>query len=121
MRKSFLVVVLSLFIFGSYSFAQEKTVTKEKTVEKETVVKEGNETKKSETKVNAETQAKTDKKVMNEICPVSGEELENHKHTFEHNGKTYAVCCKKCLKKAQADPDKYASRLSEDGKSLKSK
>ena len=39
--------------------------------------------------------------------------------TATYNGKTYALCCKSCLKKFNKDPEKYVSKLSEDGKSLK--
>ena len=73
----------------------------------------------SETKVTTETSTQ-ESKVFNTICPVSSEEADPEiTHVVE--GKTYAVCCKSCLKKFKADPQKYISKLSEDGKSLKKK
>lgn len=57
-------------------------------------------------------------KPFNTVCPVSGEEIDSE-ITSVYNGKTYALCCKKCLAKFNKDPEKYASKLSEDGKSLK--
>jgi len=58
-------------------------------------------------------------KTLNTVCPVSGEEADAQ-ITYEYNGKTYSLCCNTCLKKFKKDPEKYISRLSEDGKSLKS-
>jgi YHS domain-containing protein len=58
--------------------------------------------------------------IFNTVCPVSGEEIDETK-TFVYEGKTYAVCCNSCLKKLKADPEKYISKLSEDGKSIKKK
>jgi YHS domain-containing protein len=58
--------------------------------------------------------------IFNTVCPVSGEEIDEE-ITHAHEGKTYAVCCNSCLKKFKADPEKYISRLSEDGKSIKKK
>jgi YHS domain-containing protein len=61
-----------------------------------------------------------DETPVNTICPVSGEDIDgNIFSTYE--GKTYALCCKSCLKKFEKDPEKYIERLSEDGKSLKGK
>jgi Uncharacterized conserved protein len=57
-------------------------------------------------------------KPVNTVCPVSGEQIENDKVTVAYEGKTYALCCKSCLKKFQKDPAKYIGKLSEDGKSL---
>ena len=59
-----------------------------------------------------------DDKPANTVCPVSGEEIDS-KVTVAYNGETYAFCCKNCLKKFNKDPEKYISKLSEDGKSLK--
>ncbi|NWF88575.1 MAG: YHS domain-containing protein [Ignavibacteriaceae bacterium] len=57
-------------------------------------------------------------KPINSVCPVSGEEIDPE-ITAVYKGKTYALCCKSCLKKFNKDPEKYVSKLSEDGKSLK--
>jgi YHS domain-containing protein len=62
----------------------------------------------------------SDNKPVNTICPVSSEDADPE-ITYTYEGRTYAVCCKKCLKKIQTDPEKYISRLSDDGKSIKKK
>lgn len=102
-----LASVIALLLLVSFSInAQEKSSDKEHAHKKEMVKKEA--------KTGIESA-----EVVNTVCPVSGEELEDNEHTIKHEGKTYAVCCKKCLAKIQKDPEKYISRLSEDGKSLK--
>lgn len=77
---------------------------------------------KKETKVIKELKDTTiqESHVLNTICPVSTEEADP-KITHVVDGKTYAVCCKSCLKKFKADPQKYISKLSDDGKSIKKK
>ncbi len=109
---AFLVVVLSVGSFG-----QDKKMDMKKKVEstqtkvtdtKQEVIKE---VEKTEKKV-------VDSKPVNTVCPVSGEEIDS-KITAVYNGKTYGLCCKSCLKKFNKDPEKYVSKLSEDGKSLK--
>jgi YHS domain-containing protein len=52
---------------------------------------------------------------VNTICPVSKEDADP-KVTYNYNGKTYAFCCNKCLKKFKADPEKYIKRMNEDEK-----
>jgi YHS domain-containing protein len=55
---------------------------------------------------------------VNKMCIVSGEDIDS-KITADYKGATYAFCCKTCLKKFTADPEKYVSKL--DSKSLKLK
>jgi YHS domain-containing protein len=103
--RRILFFVFALFVGTSFV----STVTAQEDGKKET----------SETKVTTETSTQ-ESKVFNTICPVSSEEADPEiTHVVE--GKTYAVCCKSCLKKFKADPQKYISKLSEDGKSLKKK
>lgn len=99
MKKMFLFVFIVLFSLSlnSETFAQE-------------------ETKKEKQEVK-----NVSNKPFNTVCPVSTEPIENSKFTYEYKGKTYAVCCNSCLKKIKKDPEKYISRLSEDGKSIKKK
>jgi len=78
------------------------------------------EVKEEKTEKVSETAASEEGKVFNTICPVSTEEADPE-ITYTYNGVTYAVCCNNCLKKFKNDPEKYISRLSEDGKSLKRK
>lgn len=59
-------------------------------------------------------QVGTDKPI-NTVCPVSGEEIDS-KITYTYNGKTYGLCCNKCLKKFKAEPEKYISRMKSDEK-----
>jgi YHS domain-containing protein len=94
MKRLMIVVLFTLFatVLSIPSIAQEKTSTKE--VEK------------------------TSNQPVNTICPVSAEDVDGD-ITHEYKGTTYALCCKSCLKKFKQDPEKYISRLSEDGKSIK--
>lgn len=92
-------VLLLCFSFSQNSFGQEKKIEKNIKVDK----------------VDTEI---VDTKPVNTVCPVSGEEVDN-KITSVYKGKTYALCCKTCLKKFNKDPEKYVSKLSDDGKSLK--
>lgn len=106
--KNILLPVLALLFFVSVVSAQDKAVKGEKAP----LAKKA----KTEKVSGSESTA-----VVNTVCPVSGEELEDNENTIKYEGKTYAVCCKKCLAKIEKDPEKYISRLSEDGKSLKKK
>jgi YHS domain-containing protein len=52
----------------------------------------------------------------NKICPVSGEELEDRKHSVQVQGKTIYLCCKTCIKKfkkaiSRGRADKYLKKL----------
>ena len=51
---------------------------------------------------------------VNSVCPVSGEELDSDQQLIKYKGEIIAVCCKKCLKKIKADPEKYMKRLKRD-------
>ncbi len=104
--KNLLFLVMILFLgagFSLNSFAQEQSKDDKKEIKTE---QKSDETAKVE-----------DGKPFNIVCPVSGEDVDQEV-TYTYNGKTYALCCKNCLKKFKKDPEKYISRLSEDGKSL---
>ena len=80
----------------------------------------------SECKITTTLSGKTDKqqevkegKAFNKVCPVSGEDLDEDTKTYTYNGKTYGLCCNKCLSKFEKDPSKYAARLNEDGTKYK--
>ena len=96
MRRFFLLAIVLTVVtgFSFNSFAQGKTDKKDST----TVVQNTG-------------------KVFNIVCPVSHEEADP-KITYTYKGVTYALCCKRCLKKFKADPEKYIPRLSADGKSI---
>jgi YHS domain-containing protein len=118
--KHLLVFPLALLLTIYFSFssvAQEKKTETIKKVESTEV-----KTKDSKTEVQKTAEATVKKVVdpqpVNSVCPVSGEEIDSE-ITATYNGKTYAVCCKSCLKKFNKDPEKYVAKLSEDGKSLK--
>ena len=51
--------------------------------------------------------------VTQTICPVSGEELGSMGDavTVTHAGRTVQLCCKSCVKKFKADPEKYLAKL----------
>ena len=105
-------IVLFAFVFSINSSAQDKKkVESTETKVMDTKQEVDKNIKKTETKV-------VDNKPVNTVCPVSGEEIDTDITTV-YKEKTYALCCKSCLKKFNKDPEKYVSKLSEDGKSLK--
>jgi hypothetical protein len=46
-------------------------------------------------------------------CVVSGEDLGDKPYVFTHNGQTVKLCCKDCLAKFNAEPDKYMAKLNQ--------
>jgi YHS domain-containing protein len=56
--------------------------------------------------INRESVTKGTHKPVNSLCLVSGEKVDP-KITADYKGKTYAFCCKTCLKKFTKNPDKY--------------
>ena len=48
-------------------------------------------------------------------CVVSNEKLGEmgDPYVFDHNGNQVKLCCKKCLKKFDADPEKYMKKIDE--------
>jgi YHS domain-containing protein len=65
-------------------------------------------------KANVAKMEKEGIKLAPAICPVSGEEADADL-SAEHGGKTYYLCCKKCLKKFRADPAKYTGEKKSHG------
>ena len=55
---------------------------------------------------------------INKVCIVSGEDIDS-KVTADYKGTTYAFCCKTCLKKFTADPEKYVSKLDKEASKSK--
>ena len=51
-----------------------------------------------------------DGETANKFCPVSGDEV-NPKVNYEYQGKTYAFCCKDCLRKFKKNPEKYLNKV----------
>lgn len=53
--------------------------------------------------------------VGNEICPVSGENVEVMGGGIEHiyGGKIYNLCCPNCVETFKEDPEKYIKALEE--------
>ncbi|NUN07825.1 MAG: YHS domain-containing protein [Ignavibacteriaceae bacterium] len=46
------------------------------------------------------------------MCPVTDEEADGE-IVAVHKGVTYALCCKRCLKKFEKDPEKYIKKLNQ--------
>ena len=48
-------------------------------------------------------------------CVVSDEKLDEmgDPYVFKHDGKEVKLCCKKCLKKFDADPGKYMKKIAD--------
>jgi len=103
-KLSFVMLVMIIGLsFSVSSFAQEEPKKEKKEVDS--------------TEHPDKSGQVSDDKAFNTICPVSTEDVDQE-ITYKYNGKTYALCCNKCLKKFKADPEKYSKRLSEDGKSI---
>ena len=62
----------------------------------------------------ADTEKTTAKPYPLDTCLVSGEELDSmgEPYVFVHKGQEIKMCCKKCLKKFNANPEKYLAMLS---------
>lgn len=53
--------------------------------------------------------------VGNEICPVSGEKIDQKmKATYEYEGKIYNFCCQMCIDEFKKDPQKYIDKVKEE-------
>ena len=115
MKNILTIACTLLFILGISTYAQEKPEkAPEKKMEKMEMKKD---VEKSSSKI--ETKEGSEKvKVANIVCPVSGEDIEDHDHLVTYAGKTFALCCNKCVAKFEKDPEKYVSKLADDGKSL---
>lgn len=48
---------------------------------------------------------------INTLCPVSGEKLEDRDNLVWVGNKSFAVCCKKCARKATSTPAAYLDKL----------
>lgn len=48
---------------------------------------------------------------VQKTCPVSGEELLNHKTFADYEGRRVYFCCDKCVKSFNDDPQKYLSQM----------
>jgi YHS domain-containing protein len=51
-------------------------------------------------------------------CPVSGEKLEDKELFVDYEGQRVYLCCKKCVKKFNAFPDKFIATLAKNGESV---
>jgi NAD-dependent SIR2 family protein deacetylase len=115
MRKTALFMFIIFFgvSFSTLAMAQQK----EKKVDSKTTKVD---TKNTDPQYNEVVSVKKGTPV-NSICPVSGEDLEDDMQLIKYHGEIIGVCCKKCLAKIKADPDKYLKRLKIDNKSDKKK
>jgi YHS domain-containing protein len=53
--------------------------------------------------------------VKNTKCLVmKGDDVEDSKETVEYQGKVYHLCCSKCAKKFNKDPEKYVKAFEAD-------
>lgn len=109
MLKKIFVISFTFFLvlaFSSSVFAQDEAPKEVKKEVKKEVVKEK--------EVKSVINKSSVDKVFNTICPVSGEETDDS-FTSTYEGKTYSLCCKRCVKKFEADPAKYSKNLNETG------
>ena len=110
MKNIFLVTLMLLLTGTLISYPQDKKMMDMKNKGGKEIVKGQGEIEKEKVILK--------NVVVNTVCPVSGEMLEDNDHNFTYKGKTYGVCCNKCLTKIKKDPEKYISKLTPDGKSL---
>ena len=115
MRKTALFVFVIIFgvSFSTLVLAQQK----EKKADSKTTKVDTNNT---DPQFNEVVSVKEGTPV-NSVCPVSGEELGDDMQLIKYHGEIIGVCCKKCLAKIKADPDKYLKRLKIDSKSEQKK
>jgi NAD-dependent SIR2 family protein deacetylase len=115
MRKTALFVFVIIFgmSFSTLVLAQQK----EKKADSKTTKVDTNNT---DPQYNEVVSVKEGTPV-NSVCPVSGEELGDDMQLIKYHGEIIGVCCKKCLAKIKADPDKYLKRLKIDNKSEQKK
>lgn len=53
--------------------------------------------------------------VGNEICPVTGEKInEKTKATYTYEGKIYNFCCPMCINDFKKDPEKYIDIINKE-------
>ncbi|MGE5431076.1 MAG: YHS domain-containing protein [Syntrophomonadaceae bacterium] len=108
--KNLLVLTLLLMLSFSLGVNAQQKDKKQATKSKVTTTVSAKEDKVLEVKEG---------KPFNKVCPVSGEDLEDNNTLLSYNGKTYGLCCDKCVAKFKKDPAKYAARLNEDGTKYK--
>ena len=48
------------------------------------------------------------------MCVVSGEALDEDQVTVDYKGRTIKLCCKSCVKKFNANPQKYITSLDQE-------
>ena len=112
MKKLWVPAFVFLFSVGfiTSSTAQDKSAK----IDAKEVTKDNTQgaTQSAEVKV-----VKSDVKAINTTCPVSNEDIDDPVKV-EYKGKTYALCCKTCLKKFQKDPEKYMKKMEEQGITL---
>ncbi len=102
----FVAVVATGFSVNSFAQSKEKPANKKSNKEMHKVEKT------EQSSQMKETMGAADAKPVNTVCPVSMEEPDPQ-ITYSYKGKTYQLCCKKCLRKFKADPEKYIKRLNE--------
>jgi YHS domain-containing protein len=63
-------------------------------------------------KPSTSDQMKKKEAVENELCPVSGEKIdEKTKVTYEYKGHIYSFCCQGCVDEFKKDPEKYIDKI----------
>lgn len=99
-KAIFLILVMSLFVFGrsNSAFAQAGHMEPKQQA--------------------ADATSHASEKIIdvgNKICPVSGEKIsEKTKATYEYEGKVYNFCCAMCIDAFKKDPEKYIKKVNEE-------
>ncbi|MCM8781036.1 MAG: YHS domain-containing protein [Candidatus Omnitrophica bacterium] len=104
-----LLVCISIFAINKFSFALMCGKHSEHQQKAQT------HSEYSATETNKETIPEGVVNVGNQICPVSGEKInEKLKATYEYEGKIYNFCCSMCIEEFKKDPGKYIKKIEEE-------
>ncbi len=71
---------------------------------------EGEAVKSKKAKAVINTGKDMSSQISNTTCPVMKEPVDKTVTTVSYNGKVYGFCCKACIKKFAANPEKYLKK-----------
>jgi YHS domain-containing protein len=101
-KISVLAILISFFLIYFDSPASAKNLPQDKQTKKEVTTEK--QTKQSPSKKEETQVKKVEKESL--VCAVTGEEADPE-IKMDYKGKTYYLCCNKCLKKFKSNPEKY--------------
>jgi len=117
MLRQLILITAIISLTGIFAFSQDQTATiKKEKMEQTKDSKSCCLTENSNNNIQIKQSSNvSDPEIWNKVCPVTGEELDSDARTVEYKGKTIGLCCKKCVKKFEKEPEKYMKNLNKDG------